>query len=96
MGDAAAINYRKKTVTTCTDTTQASCRDNQKLHNTLTAVLAQGAADTMYDGAPHSGGEQKEIKGGGRIRSEEAFTSEFLWAPLLVAGTLAIIYGIVK
>ena len=59
-------------------------------------MLAQGEADTVYDGVPHTGGEQRVIQGNGRIASTEPFVTEFLWTPLLVAGLLAIIYGLVK
>jgi hypothetical protein len=94
-----SMKYATTATTTCTDTTQASCRDNQALHTNLKIKLAEANASAEYDKDPHVGGEARTIAGGGG--HIDTFVSPPLairisWMSLLTAGSLLVLYGLVK
>jgi hypothetical protein len=86
----------KTTTSICTDTTQPSCVMTQKIHDQMNEKNAQATEDGRF--APViAEGTPTAIVGGVTI---QGFTNPTLldisWIGLYVAGTLILIYGLVK
>jgi len=95
-----STQYSKALTTTCTDTTQASCRQNQLLHDNAITMQANLVAATQYDKPPADTGGARTVSAGGRIGSEPFLNPPLVvrvsWMSLLTAGTLFVLYGLVK
>jgi len=90
-------SYKQSTASICTDTTQASCRQTQALHNQMTLLSVDANRDAHYEKPANPAGATKTIPGGG---TREGFQMEYAlrvsWISLGVAGTLFVLYGIVR
>jgi len=91
-------SYKKSTTSICTDTTQASCRQTQALHTQMTGMMVDATRDTHYENPAKPTGPTKVVPGGGR--RGEGFQMEYAlrvsWMSLFTAGTLFVLYGIVR
>ena len=91
-------SYKKSTTSICTDTTQISCQQTQALHNQMTIMSVDANRDTHYEAPAQPAGPTKIVPGGGR--RGEGFQMEYAlrvsWMSLFTAGTLFVVYGIVR
>jgi hypothetical protein len=90
-------SYKKSTSSICTDTTQTSCQQTQALHNQMTAMTVDANRDAHWEKPAHPSGPTITVAGGGR---REGFQMEYAlrvsWMSLFTAGTLFVLYGIVR